>query len=162
MSCILHADLPAPGTCIRYTYPHTCVCITQIHWILYNYTSTYMLQDHDRDSAKGEKPTEGLAWVQILSLQDAPLRRKSDGRAFVRGARGTRRVVMTAGERGGSVSQAWSSDLGSISITRKGNRAGTGSTSLSHTHTYTYITYTYSRHTHSRCDPSLSYIYIYK
>ena len=41
-----------------------------------------MLQDHDRDSAKGEKPTEGLALVQILSLQDAPLWRKSDGRAW--------------------------------------------------------------------------------
>jgi hypothetical protein len=37
-----------------------------------------LLQDHDRDSAKGEKPTEGLALVQILSLQDAPLRRRSD------------------------------------------------------------------------------------
>lgn len=36
-----------------------------------------MLQDHDRDAAKGEKPTEGLALVQILSLQDAPLRRRS-------------------------------------------------------------------------------------
>ena len=46
------------------------------------------------------------------------------------GARGTRRVVMTVGERGGSVSQAWSLDLGWIGITRRGNRAGTGSTSV--------------------------------
>ena len=37
----------------------------------------YMLQEHDRDASKGEQPTEGLALVQILSLQDAPLRRRT-------------------------------------------------------------------------------------
>ena len=46
------------------------------------------------------------------------------------GARGTRRVVMTVGERGGSVSQAWSIEAPGLSITRRGNRAGTGSTSV--------------------------------
>jgi len=39
----------------------------------------YMLQDHDRDISKGEEPTSGLALVQILSLQDAPLRRSRTG-----------------------------------------------------------------------------------
>ena len=37
---------------------------------------------------------------------------------------------MTVGERGGSVSQAWSSDLGSMSFFRRVNRAGTGSLSF--------------------------------
>src|SRR6056300_1561049 len=46
------------------------------------------------------------------------------------GDRGTRRVVMTVGERGGSVSQAWSIEAPGLSITRRGNRAGTGSTSV--------------------------------
>ena len=46
------------------------------------------------------------------------------------GARGTRRVAMTVGERGGSVSQALSMDLGSLSLLRRVNRAGTGSASV--------------------------------
>ena len=46
------------------------------------------------------------------------------------GRGGTRRVVMTAGERGGSVSGAWSVDVGGVSMGRRGNRAGTGSASV--------------------------------
>ena len=68
-------DTKLRSSCSRYMYTvhlSTHVCV------LHKYTGYYMLQDHDRDSAKGEKPTEGLALVQILSLQDAPLRRRSD------------------------------------------------------------------------------------
>ena len=46
------------------------------------------------------------------------------------GARGTRRVAMTVGERGGSVTQGWSVDLGGLSVMRRQNRAGTGSASV--------------------------------
>jgi len=37
----------------------------------------YVLEEHDRDAARGEAPTPGIALVQILSLQDAPLRRRA-------------------------------------------------------------------------------------
>ena len=37
---------------------------------------------------------------------------------------------MTVGDRAGSVSQVWSVDTGGISISRRSNRAGTGSSSL--------------------------------
>ena len=47
-----------------------------------------------------------------------------------RGSRGTKRVVLTAGESGGSVSESWSWDLGGLSVSRRGNRAGTGSVSV--------------------------------
>ena len=46
------------------------------------------------------------------------------------GGRGTRRVVMTAGERGGSVTQAWSGDVGMMSVIDGSNRGGTGSGSV--------------------------------
>ena len=46
------------------------------------------------------------------------------------GGRGTRRVVMTAGEWGGSVTQAWSADMGMMSVMRREKRAGTGSASV--------------------------------
>lgn len=46
------------------------------------------------------------------------------------GAKGTRRVVMTLGERAGSASSGWSVDLLSVSSIRRINRAGTGSSSL--------------------------------
>ena len=47
------------------------------------------------------------------------------------GARGTRRLVMTVGERGGgSVTQGWSADVGALSVMRRQNRAGTGSASV--------------------------------
>ena len=42
------------------------------------------------------------------------------------GARGTRRVMMTVGERGGSMTQGWSVDGGSLSVMGRQNRAGTG------------------------------------
>ena len=70
------------------------------------------------------------------------------------GARGTRRVVMTVGERGGSVSQALSLDLGWISITRRGNRAGTGSTSVTvHGASMGLVSYTgQAREGHTGCE----------
>ena len=46
------------------------------------------------------------------------------------GARGTRRVVMTAGDRGASVSEGWSTDMAGLSMARRSNRAGTGSASV--------------------------------
>ena len=46
------------------------------------------------------------------------------------GARGTRRLVMTVGERGGSRTQGWSVDVGALSVMRRQNRAGTGSGSV--------------------------------
>ena len=46
------------------------------------------------------------------------------------GARVTCRVVITAGERGGSVTEGWSVDLGGVSMVRLQNQAGTGSASV--------------------------------
>ena len=46
------------------------------------------------------------------------------------GARGTRRVVMTAGERSGSGTAVYSMDTGRVSMTGAYNRAGTGSASV--------------------------------
>ena len=39
-------------------------------------------------------------------------------------------MVMTAGERGGSVTQAWSGDVGMMSVIDGSNRGGTGSGSV--------------------------------
>jgi hypothetical protein len=47
-----------------------------------------------------------------------------------RGVQGTRRVAMTAGERVGSGSAAYSVDVGAVSVSRGYNRAGTGSASM--------------------------------
>eukprot|EP00961_Rhodomonas_salina_P202932 2737824-Rhodomonas_salina.1 len=44
--------------------------------------------------------------------------------------RGTRRVSLTAGERAGSVTAIFSTDTEILSVLRRGNRAGTGSTSV--------------------------------
>merc|ERR1719253_240677 len=41
------------------------------------------------------------------------------------GGQGTRRVTMTAGERSGSMSEAYSVDVGSMSTMRRDNSAGT-------------------------------------
>jgi len=46
------------------------------------------------------------------------------------GAQGTRRVTVTAGERGGSMSEVFSMDMSGLSMMRRGNHAGTGSTSV--------------------------------
>ena len=46
------------------------------------------------------------------------------------GAQSTRRVVLTTGERSESMSQAFSIDLGSMSVMRRENSAGTGSLSV--------------------------------
>ncbi len=43
---------------------------------------------------------------------------------------GTRRVVMTAGEGGGSITKAWSVDTALVSDVRRSKRAGTGSVSV--------------------------------
>ena len=45
-------------------------------------------------------------------------------------ARGSSGLVMTVGERGGSVSQAWSIEAPGLSIMTRLNAAGTGSTSV--------------------------------
>merc|ERR1719199_2412477 len=59
------------------------------------------------------------------------------------GGRGTRRVVMTAGERAGSGSAAYSIDVGSVSMSRGYNRAGTGSASVTvHGASLGLVTYT--------------------
>ena len=70
------------------------------------------------------------------------------------GVRGTRRVVMTAGERGGSVTQAWSVDVGGLSVMHRGNRAGTGSTSMTvHGASMGLVTYTgRAREGHTGCE----------
>jgi hypothetical protein len=46
------------------------------------------------------------------------------------GARGTRRVTMTVGEREGTITQALSADLIALSMMRRKGRAGTGSASV--------------------------------
>ena len=46
------------------------------------------------------------------------------------GGRGTRRVAMTAGERGGSTTQSWSADMGTMSVMGRENGAGAGSASV--------------------------------
>merc|ERR1719398_616757 len=46
------------------------------------------------------------------------------------GVQGTRRVTMTAGERSGSMSEAYSVDVGSVSTMRRDNSAGTASASV--------------------------------
>merc|ERR1719478_1044196 len=46
------------------------------------------------------------------------------------GGQGTRRVTMTARERSGSMSEAYSVDVGSVSTMRRDNSAGTGSASV--------------------------------
>ena len=62
------------------------------------------------------------------------------------GARGTRRVTMTVGERGGSVTQGWSVDVGALSVMRRQNRAGTGSASVTvHGASMGLVTYTGDR-----------------
>jgi len=37
---------------------------------------------------------------------------------------------MTAGDRGASVSEGWSTDMAGLSMARRSNRAGTGSASV--------------------------------
>eukprot|EP00961_Rhodomonas_salina_P302802 3940985-Rhodomonas_salina.1 len=56
---------------------------------------------------------------------DTSLRCMSGG-----GVRDTRRVSVTAGALVSSVTQAWSADVGSLSVMKRTNRAGTGSTSV--------------------------------
>jgi hypothetical protein len=70
------------------------------------------------------------------------------------GAGGTRRSVMTVGQRIGSVSKAWSVDAMSMSRTRRGNRAGTGSASMTvHGSSVGTVTYTVrGRIGHTACE----------
>merc|ERR550537_554092 len=46
------------------------------------------------------------------------------------GSRGTRRVVMTAGDRGASMTEGWSSYMAGMSVAGRGNRASSGSASM--------------------------------
>jgi hypothetical protein len=68
----------------------------------------------------GQTGCEGTEWESETSV-----------RCLVgSGVRGTRRMVVTAGEGGGSTSEAISFDMGSVSVSRRSNRAGTGSASV--------------------------------
>jgi hypothetical protein len=69
---------------------------------------------------EGETGCEATEWQSETSVRCV----------VTHGARGTRRVVMTVGERGGSVTQGWSVDLGGLSVMRRQNWAGTGSASV--------------------------------
>ena len=71
------------------------------------------------------------------------------------GARGTRRLVMTVGERGGgSVTQGWSADVGALSVMGGQNAAGTGSASVTvHGASMGLVTYTgRAREGHTGCE----------
>ena len=68
----------------------------------------------------GQTGCEGTEWESETSV-----------RCLVgHGTRGTRRLAMTAGEQRGSGSAMYSVDTGSMSVTRRSNRAGTGSASV--------------------------------
>ena len=73
------------------------------------------------------------------------------------GARGTRRVVMTAGERRGSVTQTWSVDSAALSVMRRRNRAGTGSASITvHGANMGLVAYTgRAREGHTGCETTV-------
>ena len=70
------------------------------------------------------------------------------------GASGTRRVVVTAGERGGSLSQGWSVDLPGLSVMRRSNMLWTGSMSLTmHGASMGHASYTArTRHGQTGCE----------
>ena len=68
----------------------------------------------------GETGCEGTEWESETSVRCL----------MGHGARGTRRVAMTAGERSGSMSEGYSVDEGRMSVTGGRNRAGTGSGSV--------------------------------
>jgi len=69
---------------------------------------------------EGHTGCEGTVWISQTSV-----------RCLVcHGAGRTRRVVMTVGARGGSVTQVWSVDTSGLSRMRRVNQAGTGSASM--------------------------------
>ena len=70
------------------------------------------------------------------------------------GARGTRRLTMTVGERGGSETLGWSVDAGASSVMGRQNRAGTGSASVTvHGASMGLVTYTgRAREGHTGCE----------
>ena len=73
----------------------------------------------------------GRARIAATSCETTEWESETSVRCLVgHGIRGTRRVVMTVGERGGSVTQAWSADVPGVSMARRQNRAGTGSGSI--------------------------------
>jgi hypothetical protein len=78
----------------------------------------------------------------------------SVGCLVAHGARGTRRVTRTVGERGGSITQALSADLIALSVMRRQNRAGTGSASVTvHGASMGLVTYTgRAREVHTGCE----------
>ena len=81
----------------------------------------------------GQTGCEGTEWESETSV-----------RCMVgHGAGGTRRAVMTVGERGGSLSQAWSIEAPGLSSVTRINAAGTGSTSVTvHGASMGLVTYT--------------------
>ena len=68
----------------------------------------------------GQSRCESTGWASETSV----------GCKVSHGARGTRRVVTSAGERVGSLSSVFSIDLSSLSASKRTNRAGTGSASV--------------------------------
>jgi hypothetical protein len=68
----------------------------------------------------GHTGCEGTLWQSETSVRCL----------VAHGAGGTRRVVMTAGGRGGSVTQGWSMDTAGLSRMRRMNRAAAGSASM--------------------------------
>lgn len=69
------------------------------------------------------------------------------------GVRGSQRMVVTAGERGGSLSEGWSTDTPRMSAGCRGNREGTGSASVTvHDSSMDQVTYTArGREGHTGC-----------
>ena len=68
----------------------------------------------------GHTGCEGTSWVSETSVRCQ----------VSRGTLGTRRVMVTVGSRRGSLSQAWSADMGSISVLHQSNHAVTGAVSV--------------------------------
>jgi hypothetical protein len=75
---------------------------------------------HTARGREGHTGCEGTVWQSETSVRCL----------LGHGTGGTRRVVMTAGGRGGSVTQGWSVDLARLSRMRRVNLAGTGSASM--------------------------------
>jgi hypothetical protein len=67
-------------------------------------------------SRVGNSMCEATGWESETSL-----------RCLAGGVGGTKRAVLSVGQRTGSVSRAWSVDAAAVSVIRGGNKAGTGS-----------------------------------
>jgi hypothetical protein len=75
---------------------------------------------HTARGSEGHTGCEGTAWESETAVRCL----------LGHGAGGTRRMVMTAGGRGGSVTQGWSIDTSALSRMRRMNHAAAGSASM--------------------------------